>query len=80
VGDNLEDRKPRKKIRSLRPKHHQQNKRDKGENLKCRRYHRNNNKTVKENAKCKNTLTQNSQEIQDTMRRPNLRIIGIEGS
>jgi hypothetical protein len=27
--------------------------------------------------KCKNILTQNIQEIQDTMRRPNLRIIGI---
>ena len=34
--------------------------------------------TIKENAKCKRTLTQNIQEIQDTMRRPNLRIIGIE--
>ena len=34
--------------------------------------------TVKENAKCKKLLTQNIQEIQDTMRRPNLRIIGIE--
>jgi uncharacterized coiled-coil protein SlyX len=36
--------------------------------------------TVKENAKCKKFLTPNSQEIQDTMRRPNLRIIGIEAS
>jgi uncharacterized coiled-coil protein SlyX len=34
--------------------------------------------TIKENAKCKNFLTQNIQEIQDTMRRPNLRIIGID--
>ena len=34
--------------------------------------------TVKENAKCKKILTQNIQEIQDTMRRPNLRIIGID--
>jgi uncharacterized coiled-coil protein SlyX len=34
--------------------------------------------TVKENAKGKKLLTQNIQEIQDTMRRPNLRIIGIE--
>jgi hypothetical protein len=34
--------------------------------------------TVKENAKCKKILTQNIQEIQNTMRRPNLRIIGIE--
>jgi hypothetical protein len=36
--------------------------------------------TVKENAKCKKLLTQNIQEIQDTMRRPNLWIIGIEES
>ena len=36
--------------------------------------------TVKENAKSKKLLTQNIQEIQDTMRRPNLRIIGIEES
>ena len=36
--------------------------------------------TVKENAKCKKLVTQNIQEIQDTMRRPNLRIIGIEES
>ena len=34
--------------------------------------------TVKENAKCKNLLTLNIQEIQDTMRRQNLRKIGIE--
>ena len=34
--------------------------------------------TVKENEKCKKFLTQNIQDIQDTMRRPNLRIIGIE--
>ena len=33
--------------------------------------------TIKENAKCKEILTQNIQEIQDTMRRPNLQIIGI---
>jgi hypothetical protein len=35
---------------------------------------------VKENAKSKKLLTQNIQEIQDTMRRPNLRIIGIDES
>jgi hypothetical protein len=35
---------------------------------------------VKENAKFKKLLTQNIQEIQDTMRRQNLRIIGIEES
>jgi hypothetical protein len=34
--------------------------------------------TIKENAKCKNILTQNIQEIQDTMRRPNIQIIGID--
>ena len=34
--------------------------------------------TVKENAKCIKLLTQNIQELQDTMRRPNLRIIGID--
>jgi predicted nucleic acid-binding Zn-ribbon protein len=34
--------------------------------------------TIKENTKCKKILTQNFQKIQDTMRRPNLRIIGVE--
>ena len=34
--------------------------------------------TIKENRKCKKILTQNIQEIQDTMRRPNLRIIGTD--
>jgi hypothetical protein len=33
-----------------------------------------------QNKKCKKLLTQNIQEVQETMRRPNLRIIGIEGS
>jgi chromosome segregation ATPase len=33
---------------------------------------------IKENAKCKKILTQNIQEIQDTMKRPNLRIIGVD--
>ena len=36
--------------------------------------------TVKENAKCKKLVSQNIQEIQDKMRRPNLRIIGIDES
>jgi hypothetical protein len=31
--------------------------------------------TIKENAKCEKILMQNIQEIQDTMRRPNLRMI-----
>ena len=34
--------------------------------------------TIKENTKYKKILTQNIQEIQDTMRRPNLRIVGID--
>ena len=34
--------------------------------------------TVKENSKHKKLLNQNIQEIQDTMKRPNLRIIRIE--
>ena len=34
--------------------------------------------TIKENAKCKKILTQNIQEIQDTIRRTNLKIIGID--
>jgi uncharacterized coiled-coil protein SlyX len=36
--------------------------------------------TVKENAKSKMLLTKNIQKVQDTMRRPNLRIIGTEDS
>jgi hypothetical protein len=35
---------------------------------------------IKENAKCKKLQTPNIQEIKDTMRRPNIRIIGIEES
>jgi hypothetical protein len=34
--------------------------------------------TIKENAKCKKILVQNIQEIQDTLRRPNLWIIGVD--
>jgi hypothetical protein len=41
----------------------------------CRRYHR---RSVKENTKSKKLLTQNIQEIQGTMKRSNLKIIGIE--
>ena len=35
-------------------------------------------KTVREDTKAKKLITQNVQEMQDTMRRPNLRIIEIE--
>jgi hypothetical protein len=34
--------------------------------------------TIKENTKCKKILTQNIQEIQDTMKRSNLWIIGVD--
>jgi hypothetical protein len=34
--------------------------------------------TIKENGKCKKILTQNIQEIQDTIKRPNLQIIGVD--
>jgi hypothetical protein len=34
--------------------------------------------TIKENVKCKKILTQNIHEIQDTIRRPDLRIVGID--
>jgi hypothetical protein len=33
--------------------------------------------TIKEKATCKKILTQNVQEIQDTIKRPNIRRIGI---
>ena len=36
--------------------------------------------TIKENAKCKKILTQNIQEFQDTMRGPNLWIIGVDAN
>jgi hypothetical protein len=39
-ADNPVVRKPRKEIRSHRCKHHQQNTRDRRENLRCRRYNR----------------------------------------
>jgi chromosome segregation ATPase len=34
--------------------------------------------TIKKNARCKKILTQNIQEIQDTVKRPNLQIIGVD--
>jgi hypothetical protein len=78
--DNTGERKPRKETRSHRCKHHQQNTRDRRENHRCQDTIENINTTVKENAKCKKLLTQNIQEMQDTIRRPNLRIISIEES
>ena len=69
-------RKPRKEIRSHRCKHHQKNAKDRREkNLSGKDTKENIDTTVKENAKCKKLLTQNIQEIQNTMRRPNIRIL-----
>jgi hypothetical protein len=79
-GDNSGDGKPRKEIRSQRCKHNQQNTRDRRENLGHIIYHKNHCYNNQKNAKCKKILTQNIQEIQDTMRRPNLRVIVIEES
>jgi hypothetical protein len=67
-------------ISSHRCKHHQQNTRERREHLQCKNTTENTDKRVKENAKCKKLLTQNIQEIQDTKRRPNLRIISIKES
>jgi hypothetical protein len=61
-----------------RCKHQQQNTRDGRENLRCRRFHREHQYNKQRNCKCKRILTQNIQEIQDTMKRPNLRIIGVD--
>jgi hypothetical protein len=35
--------------------------------------------TIKENAKHKKFLTQNIKEIQEPMRKPNLKMVGIDG-
>jgi hypothetical protein len=77
-GDNSTDRNPRKEIRNHRCEHQQQNTRDGRENLRCRDSIENMDTTIKENAKCKEILTQNMQEIKDTMRRPSIRIIGVD--
>jgi flagellar biosynthesis chaperone FliJ len=67
-----------KEIRSHRSNHLQKNTRDGKENVRYRRFIENLETTIKENAKLEKILTQNIQEIQDTMRRPNLRITGID--
>jgi hypothetical protein len=75
-GDNSGDRKPRKEVRSIdtsitnriqKTEERISGTEDTIENIDT---------TIKENVKCKKTLT--IQEIQDTMRRPNLRMIGID--
>jgi hypothetical protein len=76
MGDNSEDRTPRKEIRNHRCEHQQQNTRDGRETLRCRIFHRKHGHNNQR--KCKKILTQKIQEIQDTMRRPNLRIKRID--
>jgi hypothetical protein len=62
-----------------RYKHQQENmRRDGRENLRLRRYDKKNDTLIKEIVNLKKCLTQNIKEIWDTMKRPNLRIIGIE--
>ena len=74
-GDNSGDRNPKKEIWNLRCKHQEQNTRDGRERPRCRRFHREHG--YNNQRKCKMILTQNMQEIQDSKRRPNLQIIGI---
>jgi hypothetical protein len=76
--DNCGDRNPRKENRSHRCEHQQQNTRDGRENLRCRRLHREHGHNNQRKCKCKKILIPNIQKIQDTMRRPNLKIIGID--
>ena len=75
--DKPGDGKPREEIRSLWCKHHQQNTVAKKRILGVEYII---DTTVKGNTKNKNLLTQNIQEIQNTMKRQNLRIAGIEES
>jgi hypothetical protein len=76
---NTGDRNPRKEIWNHRCEHQQQNKRDGRENLRCRRFHREHQHNNQRKCKMqKKSLTQNIQEIQNTMRRPNLQIIGVD--
>ena len=57
---------------------HQQTTGDEKEDLRGQRQHRKHRQTAREDAKNKKPQNQNVQEIQDTMRRRNLRIIGVE--
>ena len=70
------------KIRTLeshRCKHNKQNSRDRRESISgAEDTIENIDTTIKEKKKKKKLLTQNTQEIQDTMQRPNLGIIGIK--
>lgn len=57
--------------RKYRHKHHQQIKRDRRENLKCKTYNGEIQKYINQrNVKSKELLKQNIQEIWDTIKRP----------
>ena len=76
-GDNPGDGKPIKESRSYRHKHHQQNIRDGREkNLRNRRYHR--RCWYTNQRKHQAQKVPNPKHSRDTMKRPILRIIGIE--
>jgi hypothetical protein len=75
---NTGDRNPRKEIWNHRCEHQQQDTRDGRENLRCRRFHREHRHNNQRKYKMQKILTQNIQVIQDTMRRPKLRIIGVD--
>ena len=80
-GNNSGDRNTRKEIRKHSWKHQQENTRDGRENLKCRKFNRKHGYNNQRKGKIqKKILTQNIQETQDTMKRPNLRIIDIDKS
>jgi hypothetical protein len=81
-GGNPGERKPRKEIRNYRCNHHQLSTIDGRENLKHRRYHTTEDINISFNkiTNCEKFLIHNIQEIWDTIKRPNLRIIGIENS
>jgi hypothetical protein len=65
-------------MRNHRCKHQQRNTRDGRENLRFRRFHREHGHNNQRKCKIQKDLTQNIQEIQETMKRPHLRIIGID--
>jgi hypothetical protein len=66
-------------MRDHRCEHQQETTREGRESIRCRRFHtEHGHKTIKENAKYIKILNQNIQELRDTMRRPNLWIIGVD--
>jgi hypothetical protein len=77
-GDNYEDRNPRKENRNHRYEHQKRIQDMKKRISSAEDSTENMDTTIKEKAKCRKILTQMIPEIQDTMRGPNLRIIGID--